>query len=120
NDGISLPIRNLHPHHLDKFISLMTHGRNFLEQSECEAFIHSFKRDYFRILARGLFYPRGWAQFQYHRNGLKTIRYDLTLLKLSPHILYELIALALNPMNTAEELGKAIKKALRYLGITAK
>ena len=66
-----------------------------------------------RLVARGLFYPNGWRQFRYHQNGLKTIGYDFTLLKLAPYILYELMDMALNPKNTGGELWRALKKVLR-------
>lgn len=114
NNGISSAVRHFSPHHLDKFISLMTHGRNFLDPSEFDADVRWYRRRYFRILARGLFYPRGRAQYQYHRAGLKTIGYDLTLFKLAPHIIYELVDMSLNPKNTVTELNKGLKKVLRH------
>lgn len=114
NESISSSVRHLIPHHLDKFISLVTHGRNFLNKTEFEQFFRWYRRFYFRTLARGLFYPNGWTQFKYHRNGLKTIGYDLSLLKLSHHVLFELMDMVLNPKNTAGELRKAIRKALRF------
>src|SRR5262249_40180930 len=100
----------LSPHGLDKFIVFTTHGRHFLEPSEFETQYLLLRRRYFRMLARGLLYPNGWTQFQYHRKGLKTVGYDLTLLKLSPYILYELLDIALNPKKTVGELMEALKK----------
>jgi glycosyltransferase involved in cell wall biosynthesis len=118
NNGISSSIRNLNPHHLDKFISLLTHGRKFLTESEFEKFLRWFKSDYFNTLARGLFYPNGWRQFRYHQDGLKTIGYDLTLFRLSPYILSQLVDLALNPKKTAGELRKGLEKVVKHYGIT--
>lgn len=117
NESLSSSIRHLHPHQLDKFISLMNHGRYFLEESEFEEFFGWYKKQYFSLLARGLFYPGGWKQFQYHCEGLKTIGYDLTLAKLAPYAVCELIDMALNPKKTASELAKGFKKALRYFAI---
>jgi glycosyltransferase involved in cell wall biosynthesis len=112
NESISSLGRALHPHHLDKFISLMIHGRNFLNKAEFDNQVYCFRKEYCRILARGLFHPRGWAQYEYHRAGLKTIGYDLTLFTLAPYILYELIDMLLNPKNTIGELANAFKKRL--------
>ena len=113
NESITSRIRHFLPYELDKFIVLMNHGRNYLDPSEFERFFRWFRRRYFRRLARGLLSPRGLAKYQFHRAGLKTVGYDLTLLKLSPYILSELIDMALNPKNTAGELRKDLNKALK-------
>jgi glycosyltransferase involved in cell wall biosynthesis len=118
NESISSEVRHFSPHHLDKFLSLITHGRNFLESAEFDAHLRWYRRRYFRLLARGLFYPYGWAQYEYHRAGLKTIGYDLTMLKLSPYVLYEFIDMALNPMNTVGELSRALTKILKRCDIS--
>jgi glycosyltransferase involved in cell wall biosynthesis len=110
NEGLSLSIRHLNPESLDKFIIILSHGKTFLERSEFDTTLRSFRRRYFRMLARGLFFPNGWVQFRYHQSGLKTVGYKLTLLKLFPHILYELADMILNPKKTGGELMEVLKR----------
>ncbi len=110
NESISSSVRDLNPHHLDKFISLLNHGKHFLNESELEEFLRWYKKDYFRLLAHCLFRRKGWAQFQYHRQGLRTVSFDLNLIKLAPFIVAEIVDLALNPKNTIRDLVRAVKR----------
>jgi len=113
NESISSALRHLEPHPLDKFISLVSHGRHFLNPDEFDAVLRAFTRRYFRLLSRGLFYPHGRARYQYHQVGLRSIGYELSLIKLWPHILYALASMAVHPTRTALELFRGLKRVLR-------
>jgi hypothetical protein len=113
NEAISWGLRHLNPHPLDQFIALMSHGRHFLSPEEFDAVMRRFARQYFRLLSRGLFYPHGWAQYEYHQVGLRSIGNELSFIKLSPHILYELMRLVLNPAQTTRSLLRAFRKLQR-------
>jgi len=113
NAGICAGRAHLNPHPLDKFIALVTHGRNFLSQEEFDRLFREFRREYFRVLARGLFYPHGWAQYHYHQAGLRSVGHELSLATLSPHILYVLGSFIVNPAQTAEGVWRGIKRFFR-------
>jgi glycosyltransferase involved in cell wall biosynthesis len=104
NIGESAATRHLNPHGLDKFIVLMTHGRAFLDEDEFEACLGELRRRYFRVLGGGLLLPSGWHQYEYHRNALRKIGFDLTLGKLLPYVASEIGDIVLNPKKTAGRL----------------
>ena len=113
NESISSAVRNLHPHELDKFISLTTHGRTYLNPDEFDVIYRCSRRRYYQMLASQLFYPGARALYKYHRTGLKTVNYDLSLLRLASSILNELLDMALTPKSTATKQIKALKRLLR-------
>lgn len=109
NEGISSATRSLSPHFLDKFIVILKHGRGFLSEGEYAEFLAKFRRRYFRVLGRGLFFRNGWRQYQYHREVLKGFGFDLTLGQIAPHALYEMLDLILNPKHTIGEIVRALR-----------
>ena len=113
NAGICADRRHFSPHQLDKFIALVNHGHNFLDRREFDELYRNFRREYFRLLARGLFYPDGWAQYKYHRAGLRTIHYELSLVTLAPHILYTVLSFLMNPAQTTYDLWRAVRRVFR-------
>jgi glycosyltransferase involved in cell wall biosynthesis len=115
NESFSSAVRHLNPHPLDKFIALVTHGPTFLERSEFDTAVRRFRREYFRMIARGLFYPDGWAQYKYHKAGLKTIGYKLSVIILLPRIFYVLTDMALNLKSTVKDIWAGLRLLRRLL-----
>jgi glycosyltransferase involved in cell wall biosynthesis len=109
NEGLTTSIKSFIPHGLDKFIVLLKYGREYLEEAEYESSIKLFRARYFRQVSRSLFFPNGWKQYTYHRNGLKSIGYNLSLLRLAPSILIEFLDMILNPKKTAGQLLRAFR-----------
>jgi len=110
NEGVSAAARSFNPNALDRFIVLLTHGREFLDAKEFETCFAETRTRYFRYLGRGLFFPDGWRQYRYHGGVLKNdAGFELTLRELAPYILMELVDLLLNPKKTVGQLVESFR-----------
>ena len=110
NEGVSAAARGFNPDALDRFLMLLAHGPEFLDDRELEACHADCRRRYFRYLGRGLFFPNGWRQYRYHREVLKHHGFDLTLGTLAPYILTEVVDLLFNPKKTVGQLADSLRQ----------
>jgi glycosyltransferase involved in cell wall biosynthesis len=113
NESISSAVRPLCPENLDRYIVVQRYAGRFLPSDESVALKRSSRRDYYRVLARGVFRLRKSDFWNYHRRGLETIGESISIGYLLQQMIVEALWLAVNP-------GRAINSALRRLRVVAK
>jgi glycosyltransferase involved in cell wall biosynthesis len=107
NDSIVSAAKAFDPDLLDKLIVIRTFGPEFLGPEELAACWRRQEKRYLRRMAEAKLLGRPPEYWEYQRQGLATIGYELSATKLLPHALPVLLDLALNPKDT---LARALKR----------
>jgi hypothetical protein len=101
NESISSAVRTLEPMALDRYILVQRYAPAFLDAGEAETVRRESKRTYYRVLANEVFKGRKPVFWQYHKDGLRTLRETLDLPYLALQAGRELLRLASSPGMTA-------------------
>lgn len=110
NISISSNDRNFDPNYLlDKFINTVTYGPVYLNKTEYQSLLEKNQDRYFKFLAHNLITCRDKNFWNYHKQGLETIDYQINKLALGKYLLFELLDIALNLKCTVNRVYRKIK-----------
>lgn len=110
NESISSSIRRYDPLWLlSKFIIISIFGNYYLSNEEFEKTYKCIRDVYFRHLAKNFFYKNDKGFWKFHKDGLASIDYQFTYLKILKYIFLEILDMAGNPKKTLSEILNFIK-----------
>lgn len=103
-------IQDYFPIYMGRYVIASKYGRDFLDEAEYEE-VCAFERDrYFRRLGRAMFVRRDPALWEFHRQGLATIGYDLKRAKMLPYAALAVLENVANPGQTARSIMARLRR----------
>lgn len=105
-DSLTGQIREFDPYLLHALICLKKYGQLYLTKREYDERVRTISNRYFDALARGVLYRAEKEYWEYHRRGLESIGYDLSVARLGKHIVTETLDLLRHPKEAVRVLSR--------------
>ena len=103
-DSIMSRIRVFGAELIDKLLQLYKYGPIYLEQEELTGCLGTYKRSYYRFLARRLLAGSSGVFWRYHESGLQSAGQRIEYVRLFKYVCLEVLQLLANPGSAASQL----------------